>query len=63
MATKEDLKGGQRKLVLLPDALCKRIEDYRYAMRHKSEADAFRELLESALDRADKSAARRAAVS
>lgn len=61
MATKEELAEGQRKLVLLPQSLCDRIAEYRFQARHKSEADAIRALLESALDRAEKSARKGAA--
>lgn len=38
-----------RKILSLPEDLAKRIDDYRFEQRLKTEADAMRELLEAGL--------------
>lgn len=43
-----------RKLVSLPPALAERVIDYRFRRRLPSETAAIRELLEKALDAADR---------
>jgi hypothetical protein len=43
-----------RKLVSLPPALAERVTDYRFKRRLPSETAAIRELLEQALDQAER---------
>lgn len=63
MATKEELAGGDRKLILMPADMIARIEEYRFAARHKSEADAIRALIQAGLDKVEKAARKVAAAS
>jgi hypothetical protein len=39
-----------RKLISLPRALAARVEDYRFQVRAKSEAEAYRRLIEAGLE-------------
>ena len=43
-------KMSERKIVSMSSALAKRVEDYRFERRFKSEAEALRELIEKGLD-------------
>lgn len=52
---------AQRKLVSLPDQLLAEIDDYRFASRHRSEAEAIRALIERGLRDFKAEAARAAA--
>jgi hypothetical protein len=49
-----------RKLVSLPPALAERVSDYRWRRRLPSETAAIRELIEKALDAADREEQKRA---
>ena len=47
-------KDHVRKLISLPPELWGRVQDYQFRMRHPSEVAALREMIERALDAADR---------
>lgn len=48
-----------RKLITLSRDLAKRVEDFRFSQRLKTEAEAFRQLIESGLAAEEKKAKRK----